>query len=184
MHELQNKQTMEIAAGATAFGDGTHPTTAGMLAALEAIDPALFTPRAACDIGCGSGILSLAIARAFACPMIAADVAASAVATTRENLRTNGLEARVQVVQADGFAHPAITAAAPFNLIVMNILADPLIALAAAADAHLAPGGVLIISGILAWQEENIRIAYQQLGLELAHRLSIGDWVTLVWQKP
>ena len=87
-------------------------------------------------------------------------------------------------LQADGFAHPAFQLVAPFDLIVMNILAEPLLALAGDTARHLAQGGVLIISGILLWQESQIRAAYQGLGLELASRLTVGDWVTLVWQKP
>lgn len=177
-------QDITFQAGAQAFGDGSHPTTAGVLAALEAIDPAAFTPRIACDIGCGSGILTLAIARLFACPVIATDIAAHAIETTRVNALDNGAEALVTAYQASGFAHPAVRAAAPFDLIVMNILAEPLLALARDAEARLSPQGVLLLSGILQWQEPTIRAAYQSLGLELASRLTLGDWVTLVWQKP
>jgi ribosomal protein L11 methyltransferase len=172
-----------LTSSAHAFGDGTHPTTAGVLAALEAIDPRAFTPRRACDIGGGSGILALAIARLFACPVIAADIAAESVATMRANAQANGLTGRVRAVQADGFFHPDIAAAAPFDLIVMNILAEPLMMLAVDAARALAAGGVLILSGMLQWQEAQIREAYQSLGLELTSRLTIGDWVTLVWQK-
>jgi ribosomal protein L11 methyltransferase len=178
-----NPTDFTLTSSAHAFGDGTHPTTAGVMAALEAIDPAAFTPRIACDIGCGSGILSLAIARLFACPVIAADISAESVRTTRENAHANGLADKLRGVQADGFDHPDITAA-PFDLIVMNILAEPLMTLAADAERALAPDGVLILSGLLQWQESQIREAYQSLGLELTSRLTLGDWVTLVWQKP
>lgn len=175
---------LSFKAGASAFGDGSHPTTAGVLAALEAIDPSQFTPRNACDIGAGSGILSLAIARMFGCPVIATDISAQAIETLRENLVRNGVANGVIALQANGFNHPAINAAAPFDLIVMNILAEPLLALAADAGDTLADGGVLILSGIFQWQETEIRVAYELLGLELASRLTLGDWVTLVWQKP
>ena len=66
----------------------------------------------------------------------------------------------------------------------MNILAEPLLRLAADADAHLASEGVLVLSGILSWQEPPLREAYASLGLELTSRLQVGDWVTLLWQKP
>lgn len=173
-----------LAAGADAFGDGSHPTTQGVLAALEAIDPEAFTPRSACDIGCGSGILALGIARLFDCPVYATDIAATAVATTQENAARNGCAERIIALQADGFRHPRLTAAAPFDLIVMNILAEPLFALSADAQQHLASGGVLILSGMLVWQEPQIREVYESLGLEPTFRLTAGDWVTLVWQKP
>lgn len=173
-----------IEAGAQAFGDGRHPSTLGMLAALEAIDPAAFIPRAALDMGAGSGILSLAIARQFRCPVVATDIAAQAVEVLKQNVKANGLEALVTTLQADGFSHPAIAARGPYDLIVMNILAEPLLRLAHPAEAALAPGGVLLLGGMLTWQEPQIREAYQLLGLELATRLVVGDWVTLAFGKP
>jgi ribosomal protein L11 methyltransferase len=177
-------QTITLRAGAGAFGDGNHPTTAGVMAALEAIDPAAFTPQSACDMGCGSGILTVAVAQLFSCPVVAADLMESAVRATEENAAANGCAMWVHPVHSDGFNHPEIQKYAPFDLIVMNILAEPLLALAKAAADALAPGGVMIVSGLFQWQEAQIREAYQSLDLELASRLTIGDWVTLVWQKP
>jgi ribosomal protein L11 methyltransferase len=87
-------------------------------------------------------------------------------------------------VHSDGFRHPDIRARAPYGLITMNILAEPLLRLATDAEGHLAESGVMILSGILLWQEPQIRDAYQGLGLELASRLVVDDWVTLCWQKP
>lgn len=173
-----------LSAGPQAFGDGSHPTTAGVLAALAAIDPAAFAPRIALDVGAGSGILSLAIARAFGCPVVATDISAQAIETLQENMARAGLDsAAIRPIHADGFRHPDISAHAPYDLIVMNILAAPLVALARDAGAHLTLGGVLILSGLLQWQETTIREAYAALGLELASRLVIGDWVTLCWSK-
>lgn len=180
--------TVSFAAGARAFGDGSHPTTAGVLAALEAIDPRVFSPRIACDIGTGSGILALAIARLFSCPVIATDISTEAIETIQHNAASNQLHADITTLQASGFDHPTLRATAAthggFDLIVMNILAEPLLALATDAEHHLAPEGVLILSGILVWQEESIRTAYETLGLELTSRLTLDNWVTLTWQKP
>jgi ribosomal protein L11 methyltransferase len=173
-----------VQAGAHAFGDGSHPTTVGMLAVLEAIDPMAFTPRAVCDMGAGSGILSVAVARQFGCPVVAVDIERQAIETLRENARANAVDSLIHPVHSDGFAHPAIQAAAPFDLILMNILAEPLLRLAAPAEALLAPGGVLVLSGMLAWQEPQVSEACHALGLEPAHRLTLKDWVTLVFQKP
>lgn len=173
-----------IEAGAHAFGDGSHPSTAGVLAALDAIDPAQFVPERAADIGAGSGILSFAMASRFGCPVWAGELDAQAVETLRKNAQANGYGERVTAVHASGFDHPTLKDRAPFDLIVMNILADPLMALAAAAERALARDGVLIISGMLAWQEPQIREAYQSLGLELAARLTLQDWVTLSFVKP
>jgi ribosomal protein L11 methyltransferase len=201
------KHSLTLTAGADGFGDGSHPTTAGVLAALESIDPTLFHPRIACDIGCGSGILSFSIIRLFKCLVVAVDNSKQAIETTQQNALHNGVEiinyAQNNIIEivkkwrqetplsgatiplhTEGFSHPAIAAAAPFDLITMNILAAPLLTLATEAEQHLAPGGVLILSGIFLWQEPQIRAAYQSLNLELTSRLTLGDWVTLVWQKP
>lgn len=216
---MPESNSMTLSAGAHAFGDGQHPTTLGMLAALEAIDPGAFTPRAALDVGAGSGILSFAIARQFQCPVVATDISAGAVEILKENAIANGYSIRyssplagedrwggveksnalssaplpnpprkgegvIIPLQADGFSHPAIAARGPYDLIVMNILAEPLLRLAHEAAAALAPGGALLLSGILTWQEPQIRDAYQSLELELATRLVVGDWVTLAFSKP
>lgn len=173
-----------IQAGAAAFGDGSHPTTAGVLAALEAIDPQAFAPARAADIGAGSGILSISIHQRFGCPVWAGELNGQAIDTLRKNVEANGVDGHIHAVHAAGFDHPELRAAAPFDLIVMNILADPLMALAADAERALATEGVLIISGMLAWQEPQIREAYQSLGLELAARLTLQDWVTLSFVKP
>lgn len=175
---------IEFSAGAHGFGDGKHPTTAGVLTALEAIDPEQFRPRIALDMGCGSGILSLAITTKFGCRVVAADLERQAIETVQVNAVHNGLAERILPIHSDGFRHPDIQRRGPYDLMVMNILAEPLLALASDAEAALADGGVLILSGILQWQEAQIREAYAGLGLELASRLVVGDWVTLCWQKP
>jgi ribosomal protein L11 methyltransferase len=180
---MTNESSVTVSAGPAAFGDGAHPTTQGVLAALEAIDPAAFTPEKACDVGCGSGILALAIAKKFPCAIIAIDIEAQSVLVTKENAEKNGLAAHITALQADGFMHPTIWQTGPFDLIVMNILAQPLLRLADAAERYLTKGGVMIISGLLSWQEAPIKAAYEGMGLELTSRIVISDWVTMVWQK-
>lgn len=173
---------LEFSAGSAAFGDGSHPTTAGVLAALEAIDSTVFSPQNACDVGCGSGILSFAIAKLFSCPVFATDISAQAIETMQQNAARNNVN-NIHAYQASGLNHPAVQQAAPYDLIVMNILAEPLLMLARDAERALASGGVLIISGLFQWQEPQMQEAYASLGLELSTRLTLGDWVTLVWQK-
>ena len=178
------QHTITLQAGAAGFGDGKHPTTAGVLAALEAIDPDAFQPERACDIGAGSGILSFAVASRFACPVWAGELDRQAVETLQKNIVANGYGGRIHALSANGFDHPEFKKQAPFDLMVMNILADPLLALAADAERLLARDGVLILSGLLSWQEPQIRESYQLLGLELAARLTLQDWVTLSFVKP
>jgi len=179
-----NDENTIIRAGAHAFGDGSHPTTAGVLAVLEAIDPTQFTPRRACDMGAGSGILSLAMHQLFSCPVLAVEIDRQAIDTLHENIESNGLGGAIALLHASGFDHPSVHAHAPFDLIVMNILADPLMQLAGAAEKALAHEGVLVVSGLLQWQEPQIREAYEALGLELTARLTLKEWVTLSFQKP
>jgi ribosomal protein L11 methyltransferase len=175
---------MELKAHGKAFGDGSHPTTIGVLTALEAIEPEVFAPRAACDMGAGSGILSLAIATKFGCPVVAVDIERQSVETLRENAAHNHVGDYIIAVHSDGFRHPDILRHAPYDLMVMNILAEPLLALAVDATTHLAEGGVLILSGLLLWQKEQILQAYTGLGLELASKLQLDGWLTLCFQKP
>lgn len=175
-------QEMKLLAGAAAFGDGSHESTRGVLEMLARLDPAAFTPKIACDVGAGSGIISLAITQKFGCDVLATDIAKSAIETLRENIRGH-TGAPITPLQADGFDHPVIAARAPFDLIIMNILPEPLLKLAVDANAHLAPGGALILAGILLSKESIIIQAYQVLELELTARIVIGDWVTLLWQK-
>lgn len=174
--------TLDIHAGAAAFGDAQHPTTALLLTALEAIDTAEFQPAHILDMGCGSGILALRAAQKFPqARVIAADIARSAVEATRENAAHNQLD--ITVLHSDGFRDPTIAAHAPYDMLFMNILAEPLLQLAHAAITHLAEEGVLMLSGILAHQETAVRDAYEGLGLALAHRLSTPEWVALIYQR-
>ncbi|MFN8972017.1 MAG: 50S ribosomal protein L11 methyltransferase [Alphaproteobacteria bacterium] len=172
-----------LAAGPAAFGDGKHPTTAMILHALESLDAAQFHPRSICDMGAGSGILAIRAAQKFPrATTLAVDIEASAVAAIRENARANHVPG-ILAVHAGSFRHPQITAHAPYDLVLMNILAEPLLVLAYDAAAILNHEGILILSGILAWQQDQIIDAYQRLGLCLTHRLQQGDWVALLWVK-
>lgn len=176
-------ESIDIAAGAAAFGDGRHPTTAMILMALEALDAGQFHPRRICDMGAGSGILSLRAAQKFPdATILAADSAQDAVAAIAENAATNQ-QPQILPVHANSFRHPTLATHAPYDLIMMNILAEPLLSLAADAVAALAQEGILMLSGILLWQQEQLIDAYAGLGLDLTHRLQQGDWITLLWVK-
>lgn len=171
-----------LSAGPRAFGDGSHPTTRGVLEVIAGVDPALFSPESALDMGAGSGILSFAIAEKFGCPVLAVDLDPEAVRTIQAN-ESHNKTGLVLSIQSNGFNSHIISKKSPYNMVVMNILAEPLLAMARDAEAHLAPDGLLILSGMLQWQESQIREAYERLGLELSARVVIGDWVTLAWQK-
>lgn len=175
------KTDILIEAGAGAFGDATHPTTALLLDALDGLAGQM-QPARICDMGCGSGILSIRAAQLWPqAGIIAADLERSAVEATHANAQANHVT--LNVLHSDGFHHPAIAAGAPYDLILMNILAEPILRLLAGADAVLADEGVLLLSGMLEWQQQPIIEAAGALGLELTHRFREGEWVAHLWQK-
>lgn len=162
-----------------AFGSGHHESTRGCLVALDRLARHL-SVRRALDLGCGSGILAFAMARAWRVPVLAADIDPAAVAVTRENARQNRLAREIRAIRADGLGAATIRRGVPYDLITANILARPLATLAPAVAAALAPRGVAVLSGLLARQEAMVRTAYRRQGLRLLHRVTLADWRTLI----
>ncbi|WP_119268282.1 50S ribosomal protein L11 methyltransferase [Taklimakanibacter deserti] len=173
--------SLEIDAG-TAFGTGHHATTSGCLLAFDSLLKRT-APRRVLDLGCGTGVLALAAAKALCRPVLASDIDPIAVTVTRDNARNNGASAFVGAVLAPGLKHRRIADRAPYDLIFANILARPLIALAGDLALSLAPGGTLILSGLTRDQEQGVRAAYRNRGLLPASPLRIGNWSTLVFFK-
>ncbi len=168
---------------AMAFGTGHHGTTLGCLRALDQLADAGFVGRRVVDVGCGTAVLAMAAARIWQDPVLASDIDEVAVEVAQANVAANGLQGRVECVEAAGFDHPALAAAAPFDLVFANILKGPLIALAPDMAAALAPGGYAILSGILNEQADEVAEVYAQNGINLERRESIGDWTTIVLRK-
>lgn len=168
---------------AMAFGTGHHGTTLGCLLALDRLVDAGFVGRSVADIGCGTAVLAMAAARIWSDPVIASDIDAVAVDVAQANVRANGLEDRVRCVEAAGFDHPDLLAAAPFDLIFANILKGPLIALAPDLTDALASGGRAILSGILNEQADDVLAVYSRLGTNTLARDEIGEWTTLTLGK-
>lgn len=166
-----------------AFGTGHHGTTLGCLRALDRLATQGFVGRSVVDLGCGTAVLAMAAARIWPGLMLAGDIDEVAVEVAQANVLANGLTGRVDCVQAAGLDHPRLRAAAPFDLVFANILKGPLIALAPEISAALAPGGRVILSGILNEQAEEVLGVYSRLGNSLAHRERIDDWTTLTMQK-
>jgi len=147
-----------------AFGTGHHGTTLGCLRALDRLIGEGLRARNVADIGCGTAVLAMAAARSFDARVLASDIDEVAVEVARANVAANGLAGRIDCVEAAGFDHPALAAAAPFDLVFANILKGPLIDLAPAMAAATAPGGVLILSGILCEQADEIVSVYAEHG--------------------
>ncbi len=161
-----------------AFGSGSHETTRGCLIAIDRLAKRRRFLNSL-DLGCGSGILALAIARAMKRPVLAVDIDDWAVRTAAANARSNGLGALVRVAQGDGFSGPEIRRRAPYDLIVANILARPLVRLAPALVRALRMGGVAILSGLLHSDQAALINAYRAQGARLIGRDRLGDWSTL-----
>jgi len=168
---------------AMAFGTGHHATTAGCLAA---IGRALKSrrPRNALDLGTGTGVLAIAIAKSAAIPVLATDIDPVATRIAAQNCRLNGVAARVRCVTASGMGHREIDARVPFDLVVANILAGPLQAMARGIAGAVAPGGTLILSGLLARQRARILASYRLQGLVLEHSIVRDGWLTLTLRRP
>ena len=168
-----------------AFGTGRHESTLGCLLALAGLaeihQPARAPARPpawALDMGCGSGLLAIAIAKLWACPVRAVDNDPQAVRAAAGNAVANGVGGLVSARQGEGYDAAAFGVEASFDLIAANILAGPLEAMAPDLKRHLAPGGVAVLSGLLEDQAGAVIAAHAPLSL--ARRIPLGGWVTLV----
>ena len=178
---LPNDIGIEIEAG-QAFGTGHHGTTAGCLLAIAAL--AGKRPiRNALDLGTGSGVLAIALAKRAKARVLASDIDPVATSVAGENVRLNGVAAYVRTLTAAGLNGRAFTDAAPFDLVVANILAGPLAALAPAIRRVTAPGGTVILSGLLPAQRARILATYRITGLTLVGAMSIEGWLTLTLRR-
>ncbi len=173
----ENDVAIEIDAG-QAFGTGHHGTTAGCL---EVIDKVLRarTVRNALDLGTGSGVLAIAVRKVRKIPVLATDIDPVAVGVARENVRRNGIANGIRVETAPGFHSPAFREDGPFDLIIANILARPLMKMAPELGHHLAPGGSVILSGILAAQRWKVIAAYNGAGMRHLSTIWRNGWVTM-----
>lgn len=176
-----NKLGIEIEA-ALAFGTGHHGTTRGCLLLLDHVLKA-WRPRRVLDLGTGTGVLAIAAARALHEKVLASDIDPPSVQVARENARLNLAGHLVQAVRATGFSAPQFAAAAPFDLVLANILANPLRQLAAPMARHLAPSALVILSGLLTHQAPGVIAAYRARGLVPVRHLRIEGWSSLLLRK-
>ena len=168
---------------AQAFGTGHHETTTGCL---EAIDRTLKRkrPRRMIDVGTGTGVLAIALAKRTRTPVIASDIDPISVTTTIENAAHNGVRNNIVALEASGVNHLTIQQNAPYDLVVANILAGPLMALAPSMARIAAKGATVILSGILQHQARGVVNAYARQGMVLREKLQRKDWTTLILEMP
>lgn len=164
---------------AQAFGTGHHETTTGCLEAIETLLSEK-SPQAMIDVGTGTGVLAIALAKRLNRKVLATDIDPVAVTTTIENSRDNGVAEWIDALEATGLDHPDITSRGPYDLVVANILAGPLTELAPGMGAITQSGGTAILSGILNTQADGVIAAYDAAGFALVDHLKRKDWTTLV----
>ncbi len=170
---------------AQAFGTGHHESTKGCLLALDGLARRIRrNPRLRMlDMGCGSGVLAIAMWKLWRARPFAVDNDPRAVEETIRNARRNGCGRRLRAKAARGFRGRDIARGPKFRLIAANILARPLCAMATPLAARLVPGGRAILSGLLSEQAPTVAMSYRARGLVLERRIVLGDWTTLVLRK-
>jgi len=163
-----------------AFGTGRHESTQGCLIAMSHVAPTHRVERAL-DLGTGSGLLAMAAAVLWPAAAIrAVDIDRPSVVVARENAETNGLGLHISFGESDGFAAVRGT----FDLILANILAEPLVQFAPELAKRLTPGGMAILSGLLSKQSAEVVRAYEAEGLRLVRSWTHGDWDALLLALP
>jgi ribosomal protein L11 methyltransferase len=167
-----------------AFGTGHHGTTLGCLRAFDRLFEAGFRPAKVADIGCGTAVLAMAAAAVLPDALvIASDIDEVAVDVAEANVAINHMEGRIECLEAAGFQHPRLAEAAPYDLVFANILKGPLVELAPAMAAHVAPAGLIILSGLLVVQADSITDAYVAAGFTPQAREDLGEWSALVLRR-
>lgn len=177
----RNAIGIEIEA-ALAFGTGHHGTTRGCLMLLDEVLRSRW-PRRPLDLGTGTGVLAIAAAKALRHAVLASDIDQRSAQVARDNARANGVGDLVKAIHAPGFASPNIRSQAPFDLVMANILANPLRRLATPMAQHLAPSALVILSGLLPHQANGVIAAYRAAGLVLVKRLQLEGWTSLLMRK-
>lgn len=174
----------EIDAG-RAFGTGQHATTAGCLAALDRLEKSGKTYANIADIGTGTGLLAFAALALWPeAKGVATDIDPISIDVTADNGRINGVTighgaGELILVVADGMGHEMLVARAPFDLLIANILAGPLIELAPSFAKAVAPGACVVLAGLLDTQADAVIAAYEAEGMTVAER-GTGEWCVLV----
>jgi ribosomal protein L11 methyltransferase len=195
----RNRIAVQIEAS-LAFGTGHHASTRGCLLALDymikrhgrkRIANGTGQPRyrsrkkaAVLDIGTGSGVLAIAAAKAMRLPVLASDIDGRATAIAREHARVNGVAANMQIVEASDIRPHCFRQRSPFALVFANIVLEPLRQLASPIRALIAPGGTVVLSGLLNAQAGPAIASYIARGFVLVRRIQLGGWTTLILALP
>lgn len=164
---------------ALAFGSGEHASTKGCLLALDMLTDKDFTN--ALDVGCGSGVLSMAIAKVFEIPVVGVDIDPFSVTTAIDNAKENEVGSLIQAIE--GMGYEPLQKGDTYDLIMANILAGPLCDMADDLAAHLNKGGRAILSGLLEEQEHQVIEAHTAHGLKVEDVIHLDGWSTIILAK-
>lgn len=170
---------------ATAFGSGEHPTTKGCLLALDKLKSEKFAPKSVLDMGTGSGILAIAAHKLWGVPVIAVDNDPEATEVACRHRQMNDVPSGVGGMMCktgDGFKTDAAQRYAPYDLVIANILAEPLVSMADDLFALTAKNGTIVLSGLLESQANRVLTAYEDEA-DLTDRFDIDDWSALVLRR-
>lgn len=187
-HDASDGAVDLVIPASQAFGTGQHATTAGCLTMLDRMRREGVRPRRLIDVGTGTGLLAFAALRlwpqAFA---TASDIDPVCDLVVTENARLNDValgsrRGELLMTIADGMDDPLLQLRGPYELLIANILARPLIELAPAFAEAVVPGGHVVLAGLLTTQEADVRRAYRRNGFRLARRLVNGDW-SILWLR-
>jgi ribosomal protein L11 methyltransferase len=179
-------QTGLLIDAATAFGSGEHGTTKGCIQAMLDLKGKGVCPWNVLDMGTGSGILAIAAWKLWKTPVLAVDIDEESVRVTRHHMSVNGVvegAASMRAFAGDGFATPQVAKSAPYELIIANILAGPVIEMAPDLCKVLDINGYTVLSGMLGEQADLVASAYEGCGLTLKNRYDVGEWTSLVMHK-
>lgn len=166
-----------------AFGTGHHETTALCLSVLSDLAK-VRRYNNMLDLGCGTGLIGIGAAKLWKKHILAADISPDAVLVTRDNAIINGVGPLVTAVESNGMRNPVITQTGSFDLIIANILSGPLTRLAKEIACGVMPGGTLVLSGLLEWQEIEVLSFYRAQGMVLRQIRREHHWSALVLERP
>ena len=175
------RRLIRIEAG-EAFGTGHHGTTKGCIQSLS-LELKRKRPQRVLDIGTGSGVLALAALKTGVPYALGTDLDKESVRIAHENRKNNKVGRRFKLLHARGAGHALIRSGAPYDLVLANILAKPLVGLAPEIARLVKPGGRIILSGLLTHQEPQVKAAYAGQGLHLTNRRRLNGWSTLTYAR-
>lgn len=170
---------------ATAFGTGSHETTRGCLLMMESLAKKYRHVRRSLDMGCGTGILGFAAAHLWPhhARVLGVDLDPESVRVANNNAKINHLTPLFQAVSGQGYRAPSVGTRAPYDLILANILAPPLVAMAESLTQVLAKNGIAVLSGFLFHQERQVLSRHEAFGLRRVARLRLGDWMVVALRR-